>query len=47
MTGIDLENTVVTADAAHTQHANGAWLRKRNAHYIAVVKANHPACWTG
>lgn len=42
MTGIDLENTVVTADAAHTQHANGAWLRKRNAHYIAVVKANHP-----
>ena len=42
MTGIDLENTVVTADAAHTQHANGAWLRGRDAHYIAVVKANHP-----
>jgi hypothetical protein len=42
MTGSDLENTVVTADAAHTQHANGAWLRWRNAHYIAAVKGNHP-----
>ncbi|GGY03069.1 hypothetical protein GCM10010358_66070 [Streptomyces minutiscleroticus] len=33
---------MVTADAAHTQHANCAWLRRRNAHYIAVVKASHP-----
>lgn len=40
--GLDLENTVVTADAAHTQHANGRWLRKHGAHYIAVVKGNHP-----
>lgn len=42
LTGINLQNTVITADAAHTQHANGTWLREHNAHYIAVVKANHP-----
>ncbi|WP_337662882.1 ISAs1 family transposase [Streptomyces cellulosae] len=40
--GLPLENTVVTADAAHTQHANGQWLRNHGAHYIAVVKGNHP-----
>ncbi|MER5548886.1 hypothetical protein ACWDBD_47275 [Streptomyces sp. NPDC001118] len=42
LTGINLQNMVITADAAHTQHANGTWLREHNAHYIAVVKANHP-----
>ncbi|NKY13579.1 ISAs1 family transposase [Streptomyces somaliensis DSM 40738] len=41
--GLALKDTVVTADAAHTQHANGHWLRKHSAHYIAVVKGNHPA----
>ncbi|MFK0172908.1 ISAs1 family transposase [Streptomyces sp. NPDC090306] len=39
---IDLTRTVITADALHTQHAHGAYLRTRGAHYIAVVKANHP-----
>ncbi|AJP04923.1 transposase [Streptomyces cyaneogriseus subsp. noncyanogenus] len=39
---IDLTDTVVTADALHTQHAHGAYLRERGAHYIAQVKANHP-----
>ncbi|WP_338686574.1 ISAs1 family transposase [Streptomyces acidiscabies] len=38
----DLTDTVITADALHTQHAHGAYLRKRGAHYIAQVKANHP-----
>ncbi|SCD32381.1 hypothetical protein GA0115245_14884 [Streptomyces sp. di188] len=33
---------MVTADAAHTQHANGRWLREHGTHYIAVVKGNHP-----
>ncbi|HEY0693924.1 MAG TPA: ISAs1 family transposase [Kribbella sp.] len=28
---IDLANTVITADAAHTQHANGTWLREQHA----------------
>lgn len=40
--GLDLTGTVITADALHTQHAHGAYLRERGAHYIAVVKANHP-----
>ncbi|MEU5629703.1 ISAs1 family transposase, partial [Streptomyces tendae] len=40
--GLDPENAVVTADAAHTQHANALWLREHGAHYIAVVKGNHP-----
>ncbi|WP_245881683.1 ISAs1 family transposase [Streptomyces milbemycinicus] len=39
---IDLTDTVITADALHTQHAHGAYLRERGAHYIAHVKANHP-----
>ncbi|MGW4984294.1 ISAs1 family transposase [Streptomyces mirabilis] len=40
---IDLTDTVITTDALHTQHAHGACLRERGAHYIAQVKANHPA----
>ncbi|MER5838846.1 ISAs1 family transposase [Streptomyces prasinus] len=39
---IDLTGTVITADALHTQHAHGVYLRERGAHYIAQVKANHP-----
>ncbi|WP_199577197.1 transposase [Streptomyces sp. CRB46] len=41
---LSLADTVVTADAAHTRHANGHWLRDHGTHYIAVVKGNHPAC---
>ncbi|MEV0695473.1 ISAs1 family transposase [Streptomyces sp. NPDC050388] len=39
---LDLTDTVITADALHTQHAHGTYLRTRGAHYIAHVKANHP-----
>ncbi|MEU9785877.1 ISAs1 family transposase, partial [Streptomyces phaeochromogenes] len=39
---IDLTDTVITADALHTQHTHGVCLRDRGAHYIAQVKANHP-----
>jgi predicted transposase YbfD/YdcC len=39
---VDLTGTVFTADALYTQHAHGTYLRKRGAHYIAQVKANHP-----
>ncbi len=39
---LDLERTLITADALHTQHAHGAYLRERGAHYLAVVKKNHP-----
>ncbi|GAU70582.1 putative transposase [Streptomyces sp. NBRC 110611] len=39
---LDLDNTVITADALHTQHHHGTYLREHGAHYIAVVKANHP-----
>ncbi|GGM26132.1 ISAs1 family transposase [Streptomyces fumigatiscleroticus] len=38
----DLTSTLITADALHTQHAHGTYLRERGAHYIAQVKANHP-----
>ncbi|MFA0839087.1 ISAs1 family transposase [Streptomyces rochei] len=37
----DLENTVITADALHTQHAHGTYLSGRGAHYLAVLKRNH------
>jgi predicted transposase YbfD/YdcC len=39
---VDLTGTVITADALHTQHAHGTYLRQRGAHCIAHVKANHP-----
>ncbi|MFI5888302.1 ISAs1 family transposase [Streptomyces sp. NPDC051554] len=39
---VDLTGTVITADALHTQHAHGTYLRERGAHYIAQVKVNHP-----
>ncbi len=39
---IDLTGTAITADALHTQHAHGTYLRERGAHYIAQLKANHP-----
>ncbi|MFI7097355.1 ISAs1 family transposase [Streptomyces lydicus] len=39
---IELTDAVITADALHTQHAHGTYLRGRGAHYIAQVKANHP-----
>ncbi|MEU8534140.1 ISAs1 family transposase [Streptomyces parvulus] len=39
---VDLTGTVITADALHTQHAHGTYLRERGAHNIAQVKANHP-----
>ncbi|MEV5012952.1 ISAs1 family transposase, partial [Streptomyces sp. NPDC055692] len=39
---VDLTGTVITADALHTQHAHGTYLREHGAHYIAQVKANHP-----
>ncbi|MFZ4276395.1 ISAs1 family transposase [Streptomyces arboris] len=42
LNGVDLTHAVITADALHTQHGHGAYLRSRGAHYIAVVKKNHP-----
>jgi predicted transposase YbfD/YdcC len=43
--GLELANTVVTADALHTQHDHGAYLTRRGAHYVAVVKKNHPGLY--
>lgn len=40
--GLDLTGTVITADALHTQHDHAAYLHERGAHYLAVVKRNHP-----
>ncbi|MGW1554645.1 ISAs1 family transposase [Streptomyces sp. NPDC002346] len=42
---IDLKDTVLTGDALHTQHGHGAYLRKRGAHYLAIVKKNHPGLY--
>ncbi|MCY0939733.1 ISAs1 family transposase [Streptomyces sp. H34-S4] len=39
---LDLDGAVITADALHTQHDHGVYLRERGAHYLAVVKKNHP-----
>ncbi|MFC9462768.1 ISAs1 family transposase, partial [Streptomyces sp. NPDC056983] len=43
--GLGLQNTVVTADALHTQHDHGGHLTSRGAHYVAVVKKNHPGLY--
>lgn len=42
LNGIDLSHAVITADAPHTQHGHGTYLRSRGAHSITVVKKNHP-----
>ncbi|MGW2051530.1 ISAs1 family transposase [Streptomyces sp. NPDC001858] len=39
---IDLTDAVITADALHTQHDHASYLHERGAHYLAVVKRNHP-----
>ncbi|MFJ5306797.1 ISAs1 family transposase [Streptomyces sp. NPDC088350] len=40
---VDLTGAVITADALHTQHAHGTYLRERGAHCMPRVKANHPS----
>ncbi|MEY2242381.1 hypothetical protein AB8A21_05440 [Streptomyces sp. BF23-18] len=34
---------MITADALHTRHDHASYLCERGAHYLAVVKENHPA----
>jgi predicted transposase YbfD/YdcC len=42
--GLDLADTVLTADALHTQRAHADWLvAHKHADYLLVVKANQPA----
>ncbi|WP_436319326.1 ISAs1 family transposase [Streptomyces nigra] len=41
--GIDLTGAVITANAQHTQHDHATYLHRRGAHYLAVIKRNHPA----
>ncbi|MEV5012479.1 hypothetical protein [Streptomyces sp. NPDC055692] len=43
---MDLTGSVITADALHTQHDHGTYLRARGAHYVAIVKKNPPASMT-
>ncbi|MFE0673493.1 ISAs1 family transposase [Streptomyces sp. NPDC058867] len=42
LNGLDLTGAVITADALHTQHDHASYLHERGAHYLAVVKKNHP-----
>jgi predicted transposase YbfD/YdcC len=40
---LDLADTVVTADALHTQHDHAEWLvTRKHAAYLLIVKANQP-----
>jgi hypothetical protein len=42
---LDLTDTVVTADALHTQREHAEWLvTHRHAAYVLIVKANQPRC---
>jgi hypothetical protein len=36
---------VITTDALHTQHGHGSYLTGHGAHYLAVVKMNHPGLY--
>ncbi|MGW3689588.1 hypothetical protein [Streptomyces sp. NPDC005125] len=36
---------MLTGDALHTQHSHGAYLIERGAHYLAVIKKNHPGLY--
>jgi predicted transposase YbfD/YdcC len=43
---LDLTDTVVTADALHTQHDHARFLvTEKNAHFILVVKKNQPSLY--
>lgn len=42
---VDLANTVVTADALHTQRGHAAYLVGRGAAYLCVVKRNQPGLY--
>ncbi|WP_435859450.1 hypothetical protein [Streptomyces neyagawaensis] len=39
---VDLTGTVITADALHTQHGHGSYLRRREAHYLWATPAASP-----
>jgi predicted transposase YbfD/YdcC len=39
---IDLTNTVITADALHTQDRHAIYLHQRGGHYVFIVKNNRP-----
>jgi predicted transposase YbfD/YdcC len=39
---VDLTGTVVTGDAAHTQHATAQYILDRQSHYVFTVKGNQP-----
>ncbi|MEU7318917.1 ISAs1 family transposase, partial [Streptomyces sp. NPDC007083] len=46
LTPLDLAEAVVTFDALHSVQANVTWLVEiKNAHYIAVIKANQPTAY--
>lgn len=38
----DINGTLVTADALHTQTKHALYLRSRGAHYLLTVKGNQP-----
>jgi predicted transposase YbfD/YdcC len=42
LTGLDLKNVVITADALHTQREHVAALHARGAHWVLTVKGNQP-----
>jgi predicted transposase YbfD/YdcC len=44
--GVDLTNTVITADALHTQRAHAEYLHDRGAGFVLTVKQNQPALFT-
>jgi predicted transposase YbfD/YdcC len=39
---IDLTDALITADALHTQRVHAEYLHARGAHYVLIVKGNHP-----
>lgn len=41
-TGVDLAQTVITADALHTQRAHAQYLHERGAGFVLTVKHNQP-----
>jgi predicted transposase YbfD/YdcC len=39
---IEITDAVITADALHAQHGHAAYLHRRGAHYLLIVKRNQP-----
>jgi hypothetical protein len=45
--GLDLTNTIITADALHTHRATATYLHQRDAYFVFTAMENQPRLFVG